>query len=143
MDEEDLETLEKEQAQLDNHEVKTTNLMDHVIRLGHTKPSPTVVASPMGLETATELSPLLLSRLHQLESRLRCINLTIEMLTPGPDRDACLFRQLQKQVSRINAEHSGLTCDILSLEHEDGYLLDLSLALAKTLFDMSLQTERE
>ena len=47
------------------------------------------------------------------------------------------MRKLEKQVSRINAEHSDLTLDILSLEHEDRDLLDLSSALAKTLFDLS------
>ena len=92
----------------------------------------------MGLETAAEPFRLLHRRLHNLESSLRSVSLSIEPLTPGPDLDACLVRQLEKQVSRINAENSDLTRDILSLEHEDHNLFDLGSAFAKTLFDLSL-----
>ena len=35
---EDQETLEQEQALLDDYEDKTTNMMDHLIQRGHTKP---------------------------------------------------------------------------------------------------------
>ena len=61
-----------------------------------------------------------------MESTLRSIHWTVESLTSGPDLDAGLVRQLEKQVGRISAEHLDLTCHILSLEHEDHKLLDLS-----------------
>ena len=54
-----------------------------------------------------------------MESTLRSINSTVELLTPGSDLDTCLVWQLEKQVGRISAEHPDLTCDILSLEHKD------------------------
>ena len=38
--------------------------------------------------------------------------------------------------------HQYRTLDILSLEHEDGNLLDLSSAFSKTLFDLSVQIKR-
>ena len=96
----------------------------------------------MGLESAVEPSRLLHRRLNRMESCLRSINLTNELLTPRPDLDACLVRQLDKQVSRFNAEHSDLTRGISSLEHEDQDLFGLSSALAKTLLDLSIQIER-
>ena len=77
-----------------------------------------------------------------MESSLRSINLTFEPLTSGPDLDTCLVQQLEKQVSRISAEHSELTHDILPLEHEDHDLLNLSSTLEKTLFNVSLWIER-
>ena len=77
-----------------------------------------------------------------MESTLKSINSTVELLTSGPDLDTCLVRQLEKEVDRISTEHSDLTRNILSLEHEDRELLHLSSALAKTLFDLSLQIER-
>ena len=72
----DQETLEQEQALLDDHHDKTTNMMDHLIRLGYTKPSLTVVALSMSLETDTEPS-----RFYILESSLRSVNKAIEPLT--------------------------------------------------------------
>ena len=77
-----------------------------------------------------------------MESTLRSIHSTVESLTSGPDLDACFVRQLEKHVGRISAEHSDLTRDILSLEHEDHNLLDLSSTLEKTIFDPSLRIER-
>ena len=116
--------------------------MDCLIQLGHTKPSPMVVAPTMGPETPAEPSRLLHRRMCHLESSLKSINLTAEPLTPEPDLDAWLVRQLEKQVSHINAEHSYLTRDILSLQHKDHDRLALSSALGKILFDLSLQIER-
>ena len=139
VDEEDLGTLEREQAQLDDHEDKRANMMDRLIRLSHTKPSPTVLAPPVVLETSAEPSWLLHRRLNHMESTLRSINLTVESLTPGPDPDICLVWQLEEQVSRINAEHSDLTRHVLSLEYQDRDLLSLSLDISKTLFDLSVQ----
>ena len=114
MDGEDLGTLEWEQAQLDDYEDKTAIMMDHPIRLGHTKPSLTAVARRMSRETAAEPSRLLRKRLNHIECTLRSINSTIESLTPGPDSDICLVRQLEEQLGHIKAQHSDLTHDILS-----------------------------
>ena len=119
MDKEDLGTLEQEEAQLDEHEDKTANMIDRLIWLSHTKPLPTVVALPMSLETGVEPSRFLRRRLDHMEITLRSINLTVESLTSGPDLDTCLVWQLEKQVGRISVEHSDLTHDILSSEHED------------------------
>ena len=77
-----------------------------------------------------------------MESTLRSINSSVESLTPGPDLDICLVWQLEEEVGRINTEHSDLTRDILSLEHEDGDLLGLSSAFSKTLFDLSVRIKR-
>ena len=77
-----------------------------------------------------------------MESTLKSINLTAESLTPGPDPDICLMQQLEKQVDRIKGEDSNITCDNLSLELEDRYLLGLSLAPSETLFDLSIQIKR-
>ena len=69
-----------------------------------------------------------------MESTLRSIDLTVGSLTSGTDLDACLVRQLEKQDGGISGEHSDLTRDTLSLEHEDHDLLDLSSALEKKIF---------
>ena len=71
VDEEDLGTLEQEQAVLDDHEDKTANIIDCLIRLSRTKPSLTVAAPPMSLETATEPDWFLCRRLDHIESTLR------------------------------------------------------------------------
>ena len=71
VDEEDVGTLEQEQAVLDDHEDKTANMMDGQIQLHHIKPSLTVAAPPMSLETAAEPSRFLRRRLDHMESTLR------------------------------------------------------------------------
>ena len=132
VDESDGDTLAQEQAILDDHEDKINDIMTRLAQLSHSKPSPTVEAPSTGLEpTKAEPTRLLLRRLKHMESTLRSINSTVEPLTSGPDLDACLVRQLEKQVGRISAEHSELTRDILSLEPEDHDLLDLSSTLEK------------
>ena len=120
-------------------------MMDCLIRLGLTKPSPTVMALLMGLETAAEPSQLshVHRRLRHLQSSLRSINLTVEPLTPGPDQDACLMWQLEKQVSCINAGHSDLTRDILSIEQEDRDLLDLSIQLLLKSFSTRAYKQKD
>ena len=65
-----------------------------------------------------------------------------ELNGAGRDLDACLMRQLEKLVSRIDTEHSNLTRDILSLEQKDHDLLSLTSTLTKTLFNLSVQIER-
>ena len=142
VDEDDEDTLKQEQAILDDHEDRMNEIMDHLTQLSHSKSSPTIVAPSMGLETKAEPSRLLRRRLNHMESTLRSINSTIETLTSGPGLDACLVQHIEKQISRISAEDSDLTRDILALEHEDHDLLDLSSTLAKTLFNVSLQIER-
>ena len=77
-----------------------------------------------------------------MESTLKSINFTAESLTPESDPDICLMQRLEKQVDRMNGEHSDLTCDILSLELKDRDLLGLSLTLFKTLFDLSVQMKK-
>ena len=141
LDEADKETLEWEQALLDDHEDTTNDIMDHLTQLGHTKPSPTVVAPLIGLETAADLSWLLHRRSYYFESTLRSINSTVKSLTPGPDRDTCLIWQLEDLVGCVDLDHSNLTHDILSLEPEDHKILALDSALGKTLFDLNLQTK--
>ena len=133
MGEEDEETLKQEQAVLDDHDDRMNEIMDRLTQLGNTKSTPIVVALPMSLETAAEPSQLLRRRLNQMESTLRLIKSTVESLTHGPDLDTSLVWQLEEQVGRINAEHSDLTRDILSLEHEGRDPLGLSLALSITL----------
>ena len=83
--EEDKETLEREQALLDDPDDRMNDIMDCLTQLGHTKPSPIVVAPLIGLENAAEPSRLLRRRLNHMDSSLRSINLTVEPLTPGPD----------------------------------------------------------
>ena len=78
VDEEDLETLDQEQAVLDDHDNKIANMMDRLIRLSHTKPSLTIAALPMSLETSAEPSQFLRRRLDHMESTLRSMNLTVE-----------------------------------------------------------------
>ena len=128
---EDLKTLEWEQALLDDHEDRMTNIMDRLIQLSHAKPSPTVMAPPISLEMAAEPSRLLHRRLHHLESSLRSINETVKPLAPGPDVNGCLVQQLQEQIGRLRAELSDVARDILSLEQEDQSLLEQKLALDK------------
>ena len=131
VDEEHLETLEREQALLDDHEGKMNDIMDRLIWLGHTKPSLSVVAPPISLEVATESSRLLYRSLRHLESSLRSVNEVFKPLAPGPDLDDCLVQQLQEQVSHLRAQPSDVACDSLSLEQEDQSLLVQELALDK------------
>ena len=111
---------------------RMNEIMDRLTQLGHAKSSPTVQAP--SLETAAEHSRFLRGRLDHMESTLRSIDLTVELLTGRIGRIG--------PVGRINAEYSDLTCDILSLEYKDRDLLSLSSALAKTLFDLSVQIKR-
>ena len=95
-----------------------------LIQLSHTKPSLTVVAPPMSLETIAEPSWLLYRRLCCLERSLSWVNMTVKLLTPGPDIDNCLVQQFQEQVGHLRAELSNVAGDILSLEQEDQSLLE-------------------
>ena len=56
---EDTEILEWEQALLGEHEDRMTNIMERLIRLGHTKSSPTVVAHPNGSRNCCRTLPAL------------------------------------------------------------------------------------
>ena len=73
VDEEDEETLKREQAILDDHEDGMNEIMDCLTQLGHTKLTPTVVAPPRSLETVAELFQLSHQRLQCLESSLRSV----------------------------------------------------------------------
>ena len=70
VDEDDEETLKRVQAILDDHEDRMNEIMDCLTQLSHSKSLPTVVAPPMGLETAAEPSRLLHRRLNHMESTL-------------------------------------------------------------------------
>ena len=123
VDKEHEETLKREQAVLDDQEDRMNEIMDCLTQLSHSKSSPTVVAPPMGLETAAEPSRLSRQRLQRLESSLRSVKVTVEPLTSGPDLDACLIQHLQEQVGCLRAELSDVVCSIFSMEHEDLDLL--------------------
>ena len=126
----------------DDHDDWINDIMTRLTQLSHGKSSPTVAAPSMGIESAAEPTRLLRTRLDYMEGTLRSINSNIESLTPGPDLDTCVVRQLEEQVGRVNTEHSDLTRDILSLEHGDCDLLGLSSAFSKTLFDLSVRIKR-
>ena len=81
---------------------------------------------------------LLHRTLRCLESSLRSINLTVGLLTSGPDLDACLIQHLQEQVGRLREELSDVSCDILLMEQEEQSLLEQESDLDKAFFDLSL-----
>ena len=62
---------------------------------------------------ATEQSQLLGISLRRMDKSLRSVNMTIELLAPGPDVDNCLILQLEDQVSCLRAELLDVTHDIL------------------------------
>ena len=84
------ETLGEEQTVLDNHDDKILLLTERFQRIM----ADTEATNPP--KSTIDPFQFLRRRLHHLESSLRSINLTVELLTPGPDLNACLEWQLEK-----------------------------------------------
>ena len=85
VDEEDEETLKREQTVLNDHDDRMNEIMDRITQLNHTM--------------AAEPSQFLRRRLNHMESTLTSINLTFGFLTPGPTLDTSLSRTIALQLN--------------------------------------------
>ena len=94
---EDEVNLEEEQAVLDNHNEKITDLME---RLQHLALKSEV---DQYLSTTTDPSQPLRKQLHRTERRARMVQTTMESLTPGPDLDQWSVRQLEEEIGILKA----------------------------------------
>ena len=98
----DEEVLLEEQAKLDDHEDKVTDLMSHLLNLGLEKRK---VATP---SVANPSKPFE-KRLGFFNSKLRSISGKIVSLVPRPDFDLCLAQHLAERIGELKSELVNLT----------------------------------
>ena len=77
-----------------------------------------------------------------LESEIRSINDKVRCLSPGPELDICLLRQLGESIASHGLELSEVTGDVLTLDDDEEGLMEQCSRIKKALFDASLETKR-
>ena len=132
------EAVEEEQATLDDHDERVTDLVE---RLQHLMLEPKEATSGPPSASADASMPLR-RQLERIEKRIRVTYETTRSLRPGPDLDQCLLRQLEEEVAVLKAElaNTGRAITMLGTGGED--LLELEATLNKNLFDLGLQIKR-
>ena len=128
----DDEAVDEEQAALDDHDEKVTDLVD---RLQQLVSEPKEAVSPSG--PVDPFKPLR-KQLERIEKRIRMVNEMTKSLHPGADIDQCLLRQLEEEAVALKAELADTGCAITLLETGGQDLLDLEATLNKNLFDLGL-----
>ena len=127
--------LEEEQAKLDDHEDRVTDLMSRLLDLGVTQDK---VATP---PVANPSKPFE-KRLGSLAGDLRSIDGKIDSLVPGPRFDSCLAQHLGESIGELKSELVDITRGLSLLESDDATLSEWATRLKDTLSDSSLRLKR-
>ena len=137
VNEEDEDTLRREQAILDDHEDRMNEIMDCLTQLSHSRSSPTVVAPPMGpaqdepmRTTSTDPQRGLNRRLVLIETELRDIANAVEAIERGPEFDRCLLEQHEEQISGLKSKLIDVSCNIATLDKDETGLEDRRCAIS-------------
>ena len=136
VDEDEQETLEQEYAIFNDYDDKVTTF---TLRLQQLQLMSEIKSSSA---LATSHAQRISKRLRYLESEIRTINDMVEYMSPGPDLDICLLRQLEESIASHGLELSEATRDVLALDGEEGGLIEQSSRIKGALFDSSLKTKR-
>ena len=134
----DEEAVDEEQAALDDHDEKVTDLVERLQQLV-LEPEGATSGSP---SASADASMPLQRQLERLEKRIRTIAETTRSLHPGPAVDQCLLRQLEEETVLLKAELADTGRTITTLETGGDALLELEATLNKNLFDLGLQIKR-
>ena len=133
--EEDEAVLLEEQAKLDDHEDRVTDLMSRLLELGvgdEKIVTPSVAGSSKPLE----------KRLGSLANEVRTINGKISSLAPGPDFDLCLAQHLAESISELKSELVDISRGLSLLESDDTTLSEWALRIKESLSDLGLRLKR-
>ena len=60
-------------------------------------------------------------------------------MSPGPELDICLLRQLEESIASHGLELSEVTCDVLTLDDDEEGLIEQCSRLKRAFFDANLQ----
>ena len=127
--------VEEEQAALDDHDEKVTDLTD---RLQQLESEPKEGHSPSAI---ADLSKPLHTQLGRIEKRIGMVSEMMKSLSPGPEFDQCLLRQLDKEIVALKAELAVTGRGITLLETGGQEILDAEAALSKALFDLGVHVK--
>ncbi len=129
------DALATEQAILDEHDDRITSL---TVRLGQIVSEPD--CSPR-VRTASSAHEHLSRRLTRVEKSLQAIIDAVDPLTTDSTVDTCLLQQQDDQISRLQAELTVISRDILLLEDCDA-MSEKESSLNKAAFDTRVKIKR-
>ena len=136
--EEDEDVLREEQAKLDDHEDKVTDLMSRLVELG-------IEEEKVPIPSMVESKPFE-KRLGFLAKELRSIDERIKDEVVGLEAksgvDQCLLRQLEKRIDGLMSELADICRGILLLDHGSDERLDQAASLKKVLYALDLELKR-
>ena len=128
--------LAGEQTTLDIHTDKVTDLLERLIRL---LPLPEKVPPRV---SATAIAEGLLKRLRYVIKELTSLNNAVDEVKPGPGMDACIVRQLRRQVNGLDSDLMDITHKILSLDTGGEDLMEEKSKVKEILLRVDLKIER-
>ena len=89
----------------------------------------------------TAQSQRITRRLRYLDTDIRAISKQVDCLSPGPELDIFLLRQLEESIASHGSELSEANRDILALDDDKAGLMESCSRLKAALFDASLKTK--
>ena len=126
--------LAKEQADLDDHDDRVTDLLR---RLTH-------LATPEDRAEKAKLDPrqCLQRRLAHLEANLRKVSDAVSAAAEKTEVDRCLLEQYDEQQNGFKLELYDISRGILSMDGDVSELSDYEARLSKAIFDVCLRIRR-
>ena len=126
--------LAKEQADLDDHDDRVTDLLR---RLTH-------LATPEDRAEKAKFDPrqCLQRRLSHLEANLRKVSNAVSAAAEKTEVDRCLLEQYDEQQNGFKLELYDISRGILSMDGDVSELSDHEARLSKAIFDVCLQIRR-
>ena len=131
----DDEALDTEQAMLDKHDDKVTDLSARLQQLVSKLGTKSTVTSD------TDLPRILLKRLERIEKKLQEITKDVNSKTEG-SLDSCVLRQYETQLNAIQTELENVAQDIMTVMEEDDALATRELKMSRIVFDTSVKIKR-
>ena len=125
-----------EQAKLDDHEHRVTDLMSHLLNLGVGEEK---VAMPFVAVSSKTLKKRLHVHVGSFGSELRSVNEKMGSLAPCPGFDLCFAQHLAKNISELKLELVDITRGLLLLEGDDVTLSKWAMRIKESLSDLSLK----
>ena len=124
----------REQAVIDDHDNKVTELFTRILRLTMEEER----------EEEAKLDPRkhLSKRLQHLERNLRTVATAVSSAVEHPRVDRCLLEQYDEQLNGFRLEVFDVTRSILSLDGDVSELSESEASISKIIFDTSLQIRR-
>ena len=139
IEEEDADTLTKEETVFDKHVDIVAELMERIERLTVPKEAASAPTMPM----APDLSGKLAKRLKHIEQQKEMI--TTSMLSPPAetkDYPKLWLQKCQKDIGMISAQLTGIMGEILALPGEDTALLTNATAMQGALSELDFEAVR-